>query len=158
MHDYTLQNEQLVHLLGGSDDFLVNCAQFSAFVYHGLRDLNWAGFYFLRDGVLSLGPFQGKVACTPIALGDGVCGASVASAKSIVVPDVHDFSGHIACDSASRSELVVPLIMKNHILGVFDLDSPLVDRFSEQDREGVTLLVTTLLGVTRFPDSWGQLL
>jgi len=118
----------------------------AALLYHGLPDLNWAGFYFRREAELVLGPFQGKPACVRIPIGQGVCGAAAARGATVLVPDVHDFPGHIACDPLSRSELVVPLLpalagMAGEILGVLDLDSPLLARFDEMDREGCERLV-----------------
>ena len=117
----------------------------AALIYHGLPELNWAGFYFARDGGLVLGPFQGKPACVRIPWGEGVCGTAAARGKAIVVPDVEAFPGHIACDAASRSELVVPLIAAGTVVGVLDLDSPRLARFDEDDREGCERLVAILL-------------
>ena len=115
----------------------------AALIYHGLPELNWAGFYFARDGELVLGPFQGRPACVRIAWGAGVCGAAAARGAAIVVPDVDAFPGHIACDAASRSELVVPLVTGT-VVGVFDLDSPRLGRFDEEDRAGFERLVSLL--------------
>jgi len=120
----------------GERDGIANAANLAALIWLGLPDLNWCGFYFLRTGELVLGPFQGKPACVRIAIGKGVCGTAVAKKQSIVVPDVEAFAGHIPCDAASRSELVVPLIKSGKILGVLDLDSPSRARFDEQDRAG----------------------
>jgi L-methionine (R)-S-oxide reductase len=117
----------------------------AALVYHGLPQLNWAGFYFARQGELVLGPFQGKPACIRIAWGEGVCGAAAAQGSAIVVPDVHEFPGHIACDPESRSELVVPLVDDGRVLGVLDLDSPVAGRFDEDDRAGCERLVAIFL-------------
>ena len=138
--------EQLAALLAGEPDFIANAANMAALLYHGLPDLNWAGFYFRREAELVLGPFQGKPACVRIPIGQGVCGAAAARGATVLVPDVHDFPGHIACDPVSRSELVVPLLpalagMAGEILGVLDLDSPLLARFDEIDREGCERLV-----------------
>ena len=119
--------------------------RFSAFVYHELEGLNWAGFYLVKDDELVLGPFQGKVACVRIAFGRGVCGAAAASRQTQRVEDVHAFPGHIACDSASNSELVVPLIKEGRLIGVLDLDSPRVGRFSEADQRGIEALAEVLL-------------
>ncbi|MGE5270817.1 MAG: GAF domain-containing protein [Thiohalocapsa sp.] len=132
-------------LLQGERDLVANTANMAALIYHGLPDLNWAGFYFVRDGVLVLGPFQGKPACVRIAWGDGVCGAAAAQRRSLVVPDVQAFPGHIACDPASRSELVAPLVTAGRVVGVFDLDSPLPARFDASDRAGIERLVAILL-------------
>ena len=114
-------------------DVIANAANLSALIWQGLSDLNWAGFYFLKGEELVLGPFQGKPACVRIAMGTGVCGTAAAGARTVIVPDVHAFAGHIACDTASNSELVVPLIDRGRVLGVLDLDSPSYDRFDEED-------------------------
>jgi GAF domain-containing protein len=145
---YASLAQQLTGLLEGERDMIANAANMSALIFQFLPDLNWAGFYFMRGGELVLGPFQGKTACVRIAVGRGVCGSAVERRKSIVVPDVHAFPGHIACDSASRSELVVPLIEDGRVLGVLDLDSPNPDRFDEEDREGCETLVRIFLAAT----------
>lgn len=145
---YALMNAQLQALLSGERDFIANAAQFSAFVYHELEGLNWAGFYLVKDDELVLGPFQGKVACVRIAFGRGVCGAAASSRQTQRVEDVHAFAGHIACDSASNSELVVPLIKDGRLIGVLDLDSPRVGRFSEADQRGIEGLAEVLLGAS----------
>lgn len=137
--------DQLAALLAGESDLVANAANMAALVYHGLPELNWAGFYFAKDRELVLGPFQGKPACVRIAWGSGVCGAAAARGAAIVVPDVHEFPGHIACDAASRSELVVPLVASGRVVGVLDLDSPLLGRFDEEDRVGAERLAATLL-------------
>ncbi|MBD9654853.1 MULTISPECIES: GAF domain-containing protein [unclassified Pseudomonas] len=145
LNGYPLLTAQLEALLSGERDFIANAAQFSAFVYHELEGLNWAGFYLVKDDELVLGPFQGKVACVRIAFGRGVCGAAAASRQTQRVEDVHAFPGHIACDSASNSELVVPLIKEGRLIGVLDLDSPRVGRFSEADQRGIEALAEVLL-------------
>jgi GAF domain-containing protein len=132
---------QLRALLAGEPDRIANAANMVALIYHGLPDLNWAGFYFRQGPELVLGPFQGKPACVRIPLGKGVCGTAAARAATVLVRDVHDFPGHIACDPNSRSELVVPLLpvlagMAGEVLGVLDLDSPLLARFDAMDQEG----------------------
>jgi putative methionine-R-sulfoxide reductase with GAF domain/alkylhydroperoxidase family enzyme len=127
---------QLGALLEGVGDPVANAANMAALVWHGLPHLNWAGFYFRQGAELVLGPFQGKPACVRIPLGQGVCGAAAAQGRSVVVPDVHDFPGHIACDPNSRSELVVPLVEDGAVLAVLDLDSPVLARFDEADRDG----------------------
>lgn len=142
---------QLRALLEGERDWLANLANASALIFHSLPDLNWAGFYLMRGGELVVGPFQGKPACVRIAVGRGVCGGAVQERRSLVVPDVHAFPGHIACDSASRSELVVPVLAGETILGVLDLDSPSPERFDEEDRLGCEALVAALLAATDFP-------
>lgn len=142
---YALLTAQLEALLSGERDFIANAAQFSAFVYHELEGLNWAGFYLVKDDELVLGPFQGKVACVRIAFGRGVCGAAAASRQTQRVEDVHAFPGHIACDSASNSELVVPLLKDGRLIGVLDLDSPRTGRFTEADQRGIEGLAAVLL-------------
>ena len=137
--------EQLTALLAGERDGLANAANLTALLFQALPQINWVGFYFLRGDDLVLGPFQGKVACVRIAMGRGVCGTSAQRRETVIVPDVHDFPGHIACDSASRSEIVVPLLHEGRLLGVFDLDSPELARFDSDDANGLTLLVTQLL-------------
>jgi len=133
--------QSLTGLLAGERDLVANAANTAALIFTSLPDLNWAGFYFLHEeDELVLGPFQGNPACTRIAAGRGVCGAAVARRQALVVPDVHAFSDHIACDSASRSELVVPLFQGEKILGVLDLDSPSPSRFDPQDEAGVKRL------------------
>lgn len=133
---------QLAALLAGELDRIANAANMAALIYHGLPAVNWAGFYFCRGGELVLGPFQGKPACIRIPIGEGVCGTAASRAASVLVPDVHDFPGHIACDPVSRSELVVPLIEEGLVLGVLDLDSPLLGRFDRRDQEGCEALVS----------------
>ena len=145
---YRLLAAQLESLLADERDFIANAAQFSAFLYSQLEDLNWAGFYLNRDEELVLGPFQGQIACVRIPFGRGVCGAAAQSRETQRVQDVHEFPGHIACDSASNSELVVPLIKEGRLIGVLDLDSPSVGRFSEQDQQGVEELVRIFLRAT----------
>ena len=132
-------------LLTGETDWIANTANVAASIYHSLPALNWTGFYFLRGDELVLGPFQGKPACVRIPIGKGVCGTAAERRRTILVPDVHDFPGHIACDAASRSELVVPLLREGRLLGVLDLDSPIPNRFDEADQEGCEALVGILL-------------
>jgi GAF domain-containing protein len=132
-------------LLAGDPDSLAKAANAAAAIYHTLPALNWAGFYFLRGDVLVLGPFQGLPACVCIPLGRGVCGAAAAQRRPILVPDVSAFPGHIACDTASRSELVVPLIAGDALLGVLDLDSPLPGRFDQADQAGCEMLARVLV-------------
>src|ERR1044072_7608076 len=132
---------QLSSLLAGECDLVANAANFSSLIFHLLPDLNWAGFYFAKDGELVLGPFQGQPACVRIRIGQGVCGAGAARAETGIVPDVHEFPGHIACDSASQSEIVVPLMKDETLFGVLDLDSPSFGRFDEQDAVGLANLV-----------------
>ena len=136
---------QLAVLIEGESDLVANSANMAALIYHGLPELNWAGFYFARQGELVLGPFQGKPACVRIPWGNGVCGTAAARGAAIIVPDVHEFPGHIACDPDSRSELVVPLIANNRVLGVLDIDSPVPGRFDEEDRAGCERLIAIFL-------------
>ncbi|WP_426141480.1 GAF domain-containing protein [Pseudomonas sp. DWP3-1-2] len=145
---YRLLAAQLESLLADERDFIANAAQFSAFLYSQLEDLNWAGFYLNREQELVLGPFQGQIACVRIPFGRGVCGAAAQSGQTQRVHDVHEFPGHIACDSASNSELVVPLIKEARLIGVLDLDSPSVGRFSEEDQQGIEALVRIFLKAT----------
>jgi GAF domain-containing protein len=137
--------QQLTGLLEGERDGLANCANTAALIYHALPELNWVGFYFLRREELVLGPFQGKVACVRIALGKGVCGTAAESRSTLIVPNVHAFPGHIACDAASASEIVVPLIQSGRVLGVLDLDSPRLDRFDQDDAAGLESLARLLV-------------
>jgi GAF domain-containing protein len=123
-------------LYDGERDPIANAANTAATIWQHLPDINWAGFYFLHGDELVLGPFHGKPACVRIAMGKGVCGAAAARKKTVVVPDVHKFPGHIACDTASNSEIVVPLIRKGQLIGVLDIDSPSYDRFAAADRAG----------------------
>ena len=132
---------QLRSLLAGERDFIANAANFASLLYHSLPELNWAGFYLLKDKELVLGPFQGKPACVRIAVGKGVCGVAAAQRETVIVPNVHEFPGHIACDSASNSEIVVPLQKDGRLLGVLDLDSPQFARFDDEDAEGLNKLV-----------------
>jgi GAF domain-containing protein len=139
---------QLAAVLEGERDWICNLAQTSALLMQLLPDLNWAGFYLLRGDDLLLGPFQGRIACVRIKVGRGVCGTSAARRATVVVPNVHDFPGHIACDSASNSEIVVPLLKGGRLLGVLDLDSPRLDRFDADDARGLERCVEILLGAS----------
>lgn len=131
-------------LVEGVPDPVANMANVAALIWHFLPSLNWAGFYRLMDGQLVLGPFQGKPACVRIALGSGVCGTAAEARRTIRVADVHAFPGHIACDSASASEIVVPILVEGALVGVLDLDSPLPDRFDLTDEQGLEELVQTI--------------
>ncbi len=126
---------QLTSLLEGECNCIANLANASALLYERLSDINWAGFYLLHGQELVLGPFQGKIACVHIPLGKGVCGTAAAENKALIVENVHEFPGHIACDSASNSEIVIPLHANGQVVGVLDIDSPLLGRFSKSDRE-----------------------
>ena len=137
MTDYRDLNRRLAALVEGVPHPVANLANASALLWDTLPDLNWAGFYLLEDQTLVLGPFQGKVACIEIPVGRGVCGTAVKEDRTQLVPNVHKFPGHIACDSASNSEIVVPLRKNGTVIGVLDIDSPLFDRFSDEDRAGL---------------------
>jgi L-methionine (R)-S-oxide reductase len=147
---YRQLHEQMSALFVGERDGLANAANTSALLYEALPNLNWAGFYFLQGRELVLGPFQGKVACVRIALGQGVCGTAAARRETVVVPDVSAFPGHIACDAASRSEIAVPLMRNARLLGVLDLDSPQLHRFDHDDHAGLSAAVDLLLLHTDF--------
>ena len=148
---YVDLDKQLGGLLSGERDFIANAANLAALVFLALPDVNWAGFYLMRKNELILGPFQGKPACVRIAVlphPRGVCGAAAFERKTQLVANVHDFPGHIACDSASNSEIVVPLIVNDNVIGVLDIDSPLVNRFDSEDQRGIEQLVRTFLAHT----------
>jgi GAF domain-containing protein len=152
--DYALLTRQVTSILEGERDLTANASQFSAFVYDTVAELNWAGFYLAvpakqGDGQdLLVGPFQGKVACARIPFGRGVCGAAAVERRTIVVPDVHAFPGHIACDSASNAEIVIPLIKNGKLIGVFDIDSPALNRFADDDHAGLEAMVAAFLDAT----------
>jgi GAF domain-containing protein len=137
--------DQIDRLLAGETDPIVNLANAAAAIFFALPSVNWAGFYRLRGPMLVLGPFQGRPACARIPIGKGVCGAAAAQRKSVLVPDVHAFPGHIACDPASRSELVVPLIRDESLIGVLDLDSPGLARFDARDQAGCEALAAIIV-------------
>lgn len=145
---YAGLNQNLAAVFEGERDGLANAANMAAVLFDLLPGLNWAGFYFLRGQELVLGPFQGKVACVRIPLGRGVCGTAAVRRQTVVVPDVHAFPGHIACDTASRSEIVLPLLERDRLLGVLDLDSPELARFDAEDADGLTLAVNQLLSAS----------
>jgi len=144
MTDYELLNQQLEAMVEGIPHTIANLANASALLYDTLENLNWAGFYLMEQGELVLGPFQGKVACVEIAVGKGVCGTAVAQNETQLVSDVHQFPGHIACDCASNSEIVIPIRKNGMVIGVLDIDSPLFARFSEADRNGLEHFVHVL--------------
>lgn len=144
MTDYQALNAQLAALIHGVPHRIANLANAAALLYHGIDGLNWAGFYLLENDTLVLGPFQGKPACIEIPVGRGVCGAAVAEGRTQLVQDVHQFPGHIACDSASNSEIVVPIRADGTIVGVLDIDSPNIGRFTEEDRAGLEAFVKVL--------------
>lgn len=143
MTDYDLIDSQLRALLDGETDSLAAAANFVGLLYNALDDINWLGIYVLRGSELVLGPFQGKPACVHIALGDGVCGTAARQRKTQRVDDVHAFPGHIVCDADSRSELVVPLLVDNTLIGVLDIDSPKLRRFSQADQAGIEKVCKT---------------
>jgi L-methionine (R)-S-oxide reductase len=140
--------EQARALLAGERDFTANAANLASLIFHTLPELNWAGFYWMKQGELVLGPFQGKPACVRIALGRGVCGTAARERRSIVVPDVNAFPGHIACDSASASEVVVPIAAGERVIGVLDLDSPVKGRFHDDDARALEGVVRVFLEST----------
>lgn len=143
--------DQIAALVAGETDLVANAANTAAAIYHALPDVNWAGFYFLQGHQLVLGPFQGKPACIRIPLGTGVCGSAAAERRSLVVPDVHQFPGHIACDAASNSEIVVPLLVDGRHRGVLDLDSPSIGRFDDADRAGLEQIAAVFTAACRWP-------
>ena len=142
--DYELLTKQLEGLTGQVPYTITNLSNAAALLWESLPDINWAGFYKMEDGQLILYPFQGKPACTRIRVGRGVCGTAVAEDKTQLVPDVHEFPGHIACDSASNSEIVIPIHVNGEIWGVLDIDSPYLNRFTEEDRVGLEKFVASL--------------
>jgi L-methionine (R)-S-oxide reductase len=146
--DYARLAQELDSLLSGESDLIANAANTSSLIFNALPDVNWVGFYFLKGGELVVGPFQGRPACVRIALGKGVCGTAAVERRTILVADVHEFPGHIACDAASRSEIVIPLLRNGELLGVLDLDSPSPQRFDETDRRGLERLAASFLEAT----------
>ena len=142
--DYKLLTAQLTEYARAEPYWVPLLANASALLYDSLDDINWAGFYLMRNGRLVLGPFQGKPACIHIKVGKGVCGTAVAEDRTQRVPDVHDFPGHIACDSASNSEIVIPLHRDGAVIGVLDIDSPILDRFSAADQIGLEAFATII--------------
>ncbi|MHB1297494.1 MAG: GAF domain-containing protein [Gemmatimonadaceae bacterium] len=150
---YRLISEQVSALLEGERDGLANAANTAALLFEALPQLNWAGFYLLRGGELVVGPFQGKVACVRIAMGKGVCGTAAAERRTLLVPDVDAFPGHIVCDPASRSEIVVPLVHEGRLLGVLDIDASVRERFDEDDAAGLEAVARLLVSGS----DWGWL-
>ena len=146
---YELLAKELQGLLEGETDPIANAANTAALIFDALPEVSWAGFYFLRGGELVVGPFQGKPACVRIALGRGVCGTAAARRATVIVPDVNAFPGHIACDAASQSEVVVPLIAADRLVGVLDLDSARLGRFDEADARGVEQLAAIFVRASR---------
>jgi len=150
--NYQILCQRLQGLIQDEPDALANSANSAALLYSSLEQINWAGFYLLKEDQLVLGPFQGKPACIRIALGKGVCGAAAQTKQSIIVADVHQFSGHIACDAASASEIVIPIIQEDRLVGVLDIDSPVKTRFNEEDRQGLQAFVDILSEQIRWAD------
>jgi GAF domain-containing protein len=142
---YNLLSKQLAALLEGEEDLIANLSNASALLNQFLTDINWVGFYLMKNGELVLGPFQGLPACVRIPVSRGVCGTAVEKGETIVVDDVHQFPGHIACDARSNSEIVIPLVKNGEIIGVLDIDSPLKNRFKQEDRLGLEKFVQTLI-------------
>lgn len=142
---YETLAKQLDALLTGEKDRIANLSNASALLNQFLSNVNWVGFYIIKEGELVLGPFQGLPACVRIPIGRGVCGTAVAQKETLVIEDVHAFPGHIACDAASQSEIVIPLILNNTVIGVLDIDSPIKNRFTREDKVGLEQFVQTLL-------------
>ena len=142
---YDLLESQLRALVDGERDPIPNLANMSALLFQALKEINWAGFYLMKDGMLVLGPFQGNPACIRIPVGRGVCGTAAKTLQTQLVPDVHLFPGHIACDAQSQSEIVIPLVWEERLIGVLDIDSPVKNRFDKADQQGLEKLAQTLL-------------
>jgi len=152
--DYKLLDSQLSALLTDETDALASASNFVALLYDTMNDVNWLGIYVLRDAELVLGPFQGLPACVHLDLGSGVCGTAAATRKTQRVADVHQFEGHIACDANSRSEIVVPLVCNGELIGVLDIDSPKVDRFSTLDQQGIETVCATFCELQTLRDGF----
>lgn len=142
---YDFMKMRLTALIGEEADWLANLSNAAALMWQVLNDINWSGFYFLKDGRLVLGPFQGKPACVNIDIGKGVCGTAAATKEIQIIKNVHDFPGHIACDNASNSEIVLPIIIDNKVIGVLDIDSPIFERFDEEDAKGLAAFLQVLV-------------
>lgn len=145
LDQYTMLGKQLDALLEGESNLVANLSNASALLNQFLERINWVGFYLMKDGELVLGPFQGLPACVRIQVGKGVCGTAVAEKKTMLIEDVHAFPGHIACDAASQSEIVIPLIKDGSVIGVLDIDSPELSRFTKEDQEGLELFTKVLM-------------
>lgn len=141
---YDILNKQAQSIISSEYDWTANLANLSALIFNQLDDVNWAGFYMFKEQQLVLGPFQGQVACIRIPIGKGVCGTAALSRQTQLIEDVHEFDGHIACDAASNSEIVIPVIVNNELIAVLDIDSPLFSRFDDEDKQGLERLVATL--------------
>jgi len=151
---YIFLDRSISALLRDESDWLANLCNTTALIWDMMADINWVGFYLYKEGQLVLGPFQGKPACTRINIGEGVCGTAALIRESVLVQDVHAFPGHIACDNASNSELVVPLTNGDRIIGVLDIDSPLFSRFDQDDRLGFEKIVETILKYLSVPEKY----
>ena len=149
---YKYMNIKLTGLVGSEEDWLANLSNASALLWLLLDDINWAGFYLYKNNKLVLGPFQGKPACVNIELGKGVCGTAAETRTTQLVKNVHDFPGHIACDCASNSEIVVPIVKNNQLIGVLDIDAPIVNRFNLEDQKGLEKFVDTLNKYVKWED------
>ena len=149
---YNQLRQALESLIAGERNLIANLANASALLYANLTSVNWVGFYLYDGHELVVGPFQGRPACVRIALGRGVCGTAAQTGRTLLVPDVHTFPGHIACDAASNAELVVPMLQGTRLLGVLDIDSPLKNRFRDSDARGIETLVQTLIGACVWPE------
>lgn len=147
---YQYMNTKLMGLIADEPDWLANLSNASALIWLLLEDINWAGFYLMKGDKLVLGPFQGKPACVNIEVGRGVCGTAADDKQTQLVRNVHDFPGHIACDTASKAEIVVPILVENRVVGVLDIDSPVFDRFDEEDQAGLERIVETLIKYVDF--------
>ena len=147
VEQYKLLQKQVEALTGDEADVIANMANISALLFNTLADVNWVGFYRLVSNELVLGPFQGQVACIRIPVGKGVCGTSVSEAKAMRIANVHDFSGHIACDTNSNSEIVVPIMVNNQIIAVLDVDSPIHDRFDKDDQTGLENIISAFQNI-----------
>lgn len=145
MTNYDTLNQQALALLGDEPDVVANLANISSLLFNELSDINWAGFYLYKDDQLVLGPFQGRPACIRIPMGKGVCGTAAQTLTIQRITDVHDFPGHIACDAASNSEIVLPLVVNGELFGVLDIDAPIFDRFTAADETGLTQLAVILV-------------
>jgi L-methionine (R)-S-oxide reductase len=148
--DYKLLDKQVNSLFENEADMIANMATMSALLFSELKDVNWVGFYFKKENELVLGPFQGKVACVRLPMGKGVCSASAEKKETVVVADVHHFPGHIACDSASNSEIVIPVIKEGKVIAVLDIDSPSQNRFSQEDKNGLENCLASFVNHTDF--------
>lgn len=151
---YKFINIKLTGLICVEKDWLANICNASALLWQLLDDINWVGFYLYKNEELVLGPFQGKVACTHIQLGKGVCGTAAKELSTQLVKNVHDFEGHIACDSASNSEIVIPIIQQGKLIGLLDIDSPIINRFDEEDKKGLEKFVNNIVKFIIFPEKF----